>query len=99
MVKKLEKSGYRVRAYDPVAIENAKKELSDKNIKFFNTALEAAKNADVLVLVTEWPEFSEIDMRRVKKLMRHPLFLDGRNQFDPEKMKKIGFYYQGIGRR
>jgi len=99
IVKKLEKSGYRVRAYDPVAIENAKKELSDKNIKFFNTALEAAKNADVLVLVTEWPEFSEIDMRRVKKLMRHPLFLDGRNQFDPEKMKKIGFYYQGIGRR
>ena len=98
IIKGLQKANYKIQAYDPVATENAKKELLKKNIKFCKSALEAVKNVDVLVLVTEWPEFSEIDLKRVKNLMRHPHFLDGRNQFEPEEMKKLGFHYQGIGR-
>lgn len=99
IIKGLQRSDYKIQVYDPVATENAKKELPKKNIKFCKTALEAAKNADVLALVTEWPEFSEINMKKVKKLMRHPYFLDGRNQLEPEEMKKLGFYYEGIGRK
>jgi len=99
IIKKLQKENILIQVYDPQAMGNAKKELLNKNIKFCKTALEAAKNADVLALVTEWPEFSEIDMRKVKKLMRHPYFLDGRNQFEPEEMRKLGFYYKGIGRK
>jgi UDPglucose 6-dehydrogenase len=80
-------------------MENARKELPKKNIKFCKDPFEAAKNADILALATEWPEFSEVDMDKVKNLMRHPYFLDGRNQFEPEEMEKIGFYYEGIGRK
>ncbi len=99
VIKILQRANYKIQAYDPVAIENAKKELSSKNIKFCKTALEAIKNADILALVTDWPEFSEIDMRKVKKLMRHPYILDGRNQLEPNEIKKLGFYYEGIGRK
>ena len=99
IIKQLQRAGYNIQAYDPVATENAKKELPKKNIEFCKNPFETAKNADVLALVTEWPEFSEINMKKVKNLMRHPYFLDGRNQFEPEEMKNIGFYYEGIGRK
>jgi len=99
IIKGLQRSDYKIQVYDPVATENAKKELPKKNIKFCKTSFEAAKNADVLALVTEWPEFSELNMKKVKKLMRHSYFLDGRNQLEPEEMKKLGFYYEGIGRK
>lgn len=99
IIKSLQKAGYKIKAYDPVAILNAKKELSSKNLKFCKSALSAVKNADILALITKWPEFSKIDVRKVKKRMRHPIFLDGRNVFEPEKMKKLGFYYKGIGRK
>ena len=99
IVRLLQRSGCEIQAYDPIAMENARKELPKKNIKFCKDPFEAAKNADILALATEWPEFSEVDMDKVKKLMRHPYFLDGRNQFEPEEMGKIGFYYEGIGRK
>lgn len=99
IVKRLLKMGYKIQVYDPKAMENAKRELSQKNIRFCRSPLEAAKNADVLALLTDWPEFSKIDLRKIKSIMRYPYFLDGRNQFEPEKIKKIGFYYEGIGRK
>ena len=99
IIKKLQKENILIKAYDPQGIKNAKKQLPQKNIKFCNSPYEAAKKADVLALVTEWPEFSELDMKKVKNLMRHPFFVDGRNQFELEEMKKIGFYYEGIGRK
>jgi len=99
IIKQLQKLEYKIQAHDPIATKNAQKELLKKNIRFCKTALEAVKNADILALVTEWPEFSEIDMKKVKNLMRHPYFLDGRNQFEPKEMKKLGFYYEGIGRK
>ena len=99
IIKQLYKGNYKIQAYDPVAIENAKRELPRKNIRFCKSAFGAAKNADVLAIVTEWPEFSELDLRKLKQIMKHPYILDGRNIFEPEEMKKLGFYYQGIGRR
>jgi len=99
VIKNLQRDGYRIQAYDPVAIPNAKKELSFKDIKFCKNAFLAAKNSDILAIITEWPEFSEIDMKKVRKLMRHPNLIDGRNLFVPQKMRAMGFYYQGIGRK
>lgn len=99
IIRSLQKSGYKIQTYDPIATGNAKKELLKKNIKFCKTPFEAAKNSDVLALVTEWPEFSEINMKKIKNLMHHPYILDGRNLFEPEEIKKLGFYYEGIGRR
>jgi UDPglucose 6-dehydrogenase len=99
IIRQLLGKRYRVNVYDPVAAKKAKKELKGKNIKFFRTALEAAKNADVLAIATAWPEFLKADMKKVKKIMRNPNILDGRNIFEPEKIKKLGFYYEGVGRR
>lgn len=99
IIKSLQQAGYKIQAYDTIAVNNAKKELLKKNIKFCKTPFEAAKDADVLAVVTEWPEFSELDMEKIKKIMRNNYFLDGRNIFKPEEMKKIGFYYEGIGRK
>jgi UDPglucose 6-dehydrogenase len=105
IIKRLIEKGYKINAYDPKAIENAKKELQllgdryIQNIHFIADPYEVVKKADVLALVTEWSEFLNIDMRKVKDLMRKPYFFDGRNLFDPKEMKKIGFNYEGIGRK
>jgi len=99
IIKSLGKKHYCIQAYDPVATNNAKKQLVGENIRFCETAEKAAENADVLALVTEWPEFSEINMKKIRSLMRKPYFFDGRNQFDPKEMREVGFYYEGIGRK
>jgi len=99
ITKQLQKLNFKIQAYDPVAMENAKKELLKKNIRFCKNPYEAARNADVLALLTDWPEFSEINMKKIVDIMRYPYFLDGRNQFDPNELKSIGFYYEGIGRK
>jgi len=105
IIRRLVEEGYKVKAYDPKAIENAKEELQIlskkylENISFCNDPYEAAKKADVLALVTEWSEFYNLDMNKIKSLMRKPYFLDGRNQFDPKEMRKLGFYYEGVGRK
>jgi UDPglucose 6-dehydrogenase len=88
---------YEINAYDPVATENAKKELGRK-VKYFKDPLAAAKGADAVVLVTEWPEFKRINMKNLKKTMNNCYFFDGRNQLNADKMKKIGFKYYSIGR-
>ena len=104
IIKRLTGEGYKIKTYDPKATENAKKELHQlvndyvRSINFYGDPYEAVKGADVLALVTEWPDFLKLDMMKVKKLMRNPYFLDGRNQFDPEKIAKKGFHYEGIGR-
>jgi UDPglucose 6-dehydrogenase len=105
IIKRLVEEGYKIRAYDPKAMENAKRELQSpnkeclENICFCNDAYKAVKGADALALVTEWPEFAQLDMKKVKNLMRSPYFLDGRNQFSPQELLNIGFYYEGVGRR
>ena len=59
---------------------------------------EVAENSDALVIITEWSEFKELDLRKIKSLMRNPLIIDGRNMYSPEKLKKEGFMYISIGR-
>ena len=84
------------KAYDPVSMERAKPIMPD--IEYCNNPYDVAKGVDAVVLVTEWDEFCKLDMKKILDSMRQPVFLDGRNVYDPEKMKELGFIYRGIGR-
>ncbi len=96
IVKELLKKGAGVCAYDPVALDNAKKEIN--GAAFFNDRYEAINDCDALVVMTEWDEFRNADMKLVKKLLKHPVVIDGRNIYEPDVMKTMGFSYSGIGR-
>nr|CBX31413.1 UDP-glucose 6-dehydrogenase tuaD [uncultured Desulfobacterium sp.] len=96
IIGELQNLGATIHAYDPIAMENAAKAL--KNVKFFENPYDAAKNCDALVVVTEWDEFRNIDMKAVKSLMKKPVVIDGRNIYDKDELKKLGFTYLGIGR-
>jgi UDPglucose 6-dehydrogenase len=85
-----------VRAYDPVATASARRLLT--NVDFRASPYEVAEDADALVVVTEWNEFKQLDMARIKSLMRQPVLIDGRNIYQPEEMKQLGFTYRGVGR-
>jgi len=89
--------GARVRAYDPAAMDNARRLLPE--VKLAENAYAAAEGAHCLVVLTEWNEFKEMDLGRVKAGMRTPIIVDGRNIFDPNKVKALGFTYRGVGRR
>lgn len=86
-----------VAVFDPVAMPNVKKVLGEK-IKYANNSYEVAKDANCLAVVTDWNEFRDLDLARVKKLMPTPLIADGRNIYNAEKVKDLGFKYFGIGR-
>jgi UDPglucose 6-dehydrogenase len=92
----LSNEGAHIRAYDPQAMENAAKVL--KNVKLCENPYQVADGADALVLATEWNEFKQIDFGQVKKLLRKPVILDGRNLWDSGHLKAMGFTYIGIGR-
>ncbi len=85
-----------VRAYDPEAMEGAQAALP--GVTFATDPYEVAEGCDALVLVTEWNEFKELDMRRISQSMRTPILLDGRNIYDPQMMAEAGFTYIGVGR-
>jgi UDPglucose 6-dehydrogenase len=93
---RLQAAGARVRVYDPVAEEEARKLI--RGVEFAESALAAADGADAVVLVTEWPEFAELDLRELARTMRGGLLVDGRNFFDPEAAAAAGLAYEGIGR-
>ena len=96
IAKVLLSAGAEVRAYDPAAIERSKQILP--GVVYAKDAYEVATDADAIVLVTEWNEFRQLDMARIKQLMRRPVIIDGRNIYDPAAMKALGFTYRGIGR-
>ena len=96
IIKTLQAEGAEIRAFDPQAMRNAAKLF--KNVKFCKDAYEAAKDSDCLVILTEWNEFKELDLNKLKKLLKQPIVIDGRNIYDPQKMKKLGFRYVGLGR-
>ena len=89
--------GARVRAYDPEARQVAKG-IFKKKIYYARNAYDALKDADALLIVTEWNEFREPDFRRVKRMMREPVIFDGRNIYDPKQVRALGFTYSSIGR-
>ncbi|MFB0538174.1 MAG: UDP-glucose/GDP-mannose dehydrogenase family protein [Anaerolineae bacterium] len=86
----------RIKAYDPVAMEVAKGVLS--NVTYAANPYEVAEGSDALVVITEWNEFKHLDMARIKKAMRQPIIIDGRNIYDVEAMQSLGFVYRGMGR-
>ncbi len=96
IIEQLQTNGATIKVYDPVAMDKAR--LIFKNVQFCNSPYQVAENCDALVLVTEWGEFRDLDFNKIKKLMRQPVILDGRNMFDPQQLNALGFIYRGIGR-
>jgi UDPglucose 6-dehydrogenase len=92
----LEKKGARVRAFDPVAMDAARRHLNE--VTFCGDAYEVAEGADALVLVTEWNQFRMLDMEKVKGLLKSPVIVDLRNIYEPEAMRQRGFTYVCVGR-
>jgi UDPglucose 6-dehydrogenase len=88
--------GASVRAYDPVAMEIAARDLP--NVEMCPDPYTMADGCDALVVVTEWNEFKQLDLERIRGIMRTPVLLDGRNIYDPIVMKEAGFNYRGVGR-
>jgi len=97
IVNSLTAKGARVRVFDPVVDEKRSGGAFPK-AKFCRTAFDAARGADALLLLTEWNEFREIDLRQLKRIMKNPVILDGRNIYDPAMVRDMGFTYQGMGR-
>jgi UDPglucose 6-dehydrogenase len=96
LIHLLQLEGARLRAYDPVAMENAHRAL--KNVEFCQDAYTVAQGADAVVLVTQWNEFKQLDLARVGSLMKQRVLIDGRNIYEPERLAALGFRYRGVGR-
>lgn len=96
IINKLKSEGARIRAYDPVAVHEAKKFLND--VKFCSDVYETAEGADALLLITEWKEFREIDWKKIKAVMKNPAVFDGRNFLNADALAQFGFSYAGMGR-
>lgn len=96
IIRELQKRGARINAYDPVAESKAKKIL--RGVSFCRNAYDTLKKADAAVITAEWSEFKELDLVKVKAIMKTPLIFDGRNIYNPKRMKEHGFKYYGVGR-
>ncbi len=96
LIKTLQQEGANIRAYDPQAMKKAK-EMS-KKVQFCKDPYDVCKGADCLLIITEWDEFKELDFLKVKKLLKRPLIIDGRNIYEPKNLEKSGFSYIGVGR-
>jgi UDPglucose 6-dehydrogenase len=97
LVQELLREHCQVRAYDPAAMERAK-EVLKSSVEFAKDPYEAAKDADALLILTEWEEFACLDLDRLRKLLKHPIVLDGRNLYEPATMVEHGFSYYSVGR-
>lgn len=96
IINKLQEKGAKIKVYDPKAMEKAKNIF--RNLKYCKSAYDAAKNAHALIILTEWQEFKEIDLPKIKSLLKQPIIIDGRNIFNKERMREIGFTYVSVGR-
>jgi UDPglucose 6-dehydrogenase len=97
ILEALSKEGCKIRAYDPIAMEEAKRRMPNINISYCNDPYEALEGADALLLLTEWKEFRLPSWKRAKDLMKELVLLDGRNIYEGKEMRELGFYYEGIG--
>ncbi|HEV8157683.1 MAG TPA: UDP-glucose/GDP-mannose dehydrogenase family protein [Pyrinomonadaceae bacterium] len=96
IIKELQNRGATIKAFDPVAMEEAKHSLPD--IEFATDEFDAIEGADVLVFLTEWNQFRALDMEKVKRLLKSPKIADLRNIYEPSDMREMGFEYVGVGR-
>lgn len=97
IIESLLKKGFKINVYDQEATENIKKIFSEQ-INYSKNPYQAVNKVDALIIITEWNEFKQIDLSKVKKLMKNPTVFDGRNIYDPSNLKKLGFKYYSIGR-
>jgi UDPglucose 6-dehydrogenase len=97
IIKLLLKEGAQIRCFDPLAMENTRKILTD--LTYCQDEYETAKASDALVIATEWNQFRNLDLSKIKKLLKFPILLDLRNLYEPEKVKSLGFIYEGVGRK
>jgi UDPglucose 6-dehydrogenase len=97
LVQALLQEGCQIAAYDPAATGRAREVLQSK-VEFMGSAYDAARDADALLILTEWEEFSALDLDRLRKQLKYPIVIDGRNLYDPETMARRGFTYYSVGR-
>ncbi|OIO38245.1 MAG: UDP-glucose 6-dehydrogenase [Candidatus Omnitrophica bacterium CG1_02_49_16] len=96
IIASLQAQGAKVKAYDPHAMEKAKPVF--KHVEFCKDSYAVCKGCDCLLLLTQWQEFKELDLKKVKRLMKRPVIVDGRNVYDPKRMRELGFQYFSMGR-
>jgi UDPglucose 6-dehydrogenase len=96
VIRPLQKEGARIRAYDPKAMDKAREVLP--GVEFCDSPYSAAAGADGLIICTEWDEFRQLDLDKLRAAMGQPIVLDGRNLYEPQKMAELGFVYKSIGR-
>jgi UDPglucose 6-dehydrogenase len=89
--------GSQITVYDPAAMDRAQAVLPS-GVKFANSAYEAAHGADALLILTEWEEFANLDLNRLRQELKYAIVIDGRNLYDPELMAARGFSYYSVGR-
>ena len=97
MVQSLLQEGCQISAYDPAANDGARKVLGD-GIEYASDSYEAAKEADALLILTEWEEFAALDLKRLHGVLKYPIIIDGRNLYEPVVMSAHGFTYYSVGR-
>src|SRR5882724_4240178 len=98
IVEALLKEGAQVRVYDPAATAKAKVLIPKDGVLYAGDPYDAAEGCDALLVLTEWKEFANLDLARVRSALKHPIVIDGRNLYDPQAMADAGLLYYSIGR-
>jgi UDPglucose 6-dehydrogenase len=96
IIQRLLKEGVRIRVYDPVSMKEAEKIIPE--IKYCKDSYDAIKKADALVIMTEWNQFRNLDLEKIRTMLNAPYFFDLRNIYDPQRLRDMGFHYYGVGR-
>jgi UDPglucose 6-dehydrogenase len=99
IIKRLVSRNAAVRVFDPKALGNLKKENPELTVHYCRNPYSTCRRSDCIVLATEWNEFSDLDFIKLRSIVRRPVFLDLRNMYPPDYVKKFGFYYEGVGRK
>jgi len=97
IIKILLKEGAKIKCFGPLAMKNAKKVLPD--ITYCKNEYDVADGSHILVIATEWNQFHNLDLLRIKKLLKTPILIDLRNLYEPAQVKTLGLTYEGVGRR
>jgi UDPglucose 6-dehydrogenase len=98
VINELIKKGCKIKAHDPVAIESMQKVINNSSVEYYHKSYDSLDGSDALAVITEWSEFRRPDFKEIKNRLKTPVVFDGRNIYNPVKMKEYGFTYYGIGR-
>jgi UDPglucose 6-dehydrogenase len=96
IIRGLQREGAKIRVFDPAAMDEAKKFLN--NVEYCNDPYEVANNSDALVILTEWNQIRNLDIDKIRDLLKRPILIDMKNIYDPKKIKAAGIRYTGVGR-